>query len=93
MSTFEDRLGKKFEALQWHKAGADAPVDVQSFRSDDVVGETPCAICGVMMYYHGVTHSSQETVIICPGDWLAVSAEGDIQSIKPEVFSREFQAT
>ena len=93
------------EATRWQKNG-DHPDDgdawvhgepregvvVRYFRRPDVMGTAKCHICGFSMKNHGWIDTLEGGHIVCPGDFIITSIQGERYPCKPDIFDATYES-
>jgi hypothetical protein len=50
---------------------------VRRYRTPDLDGKNTCAGCGYLMHDHGWIDIGEPGHVVCPGDWIIQSTEGN----------------
>lgn len=64
---------------------------VRYFRHPNIKGTKTCEYCGLPMYDHGWIDTFASGYVVCPGDWIITSAEGEHCPCKPTVFEKSYE--
>lgn len=66
---------------------------VRSFKSLNIPGNRVCQDCGNVMKIHGeiIEGISDETEIVCPGDYIITAPNGQYYKIPPNIFEQLYE--
>jgi len=83
------KFGKKpvvVEATQWFKLGDHPEVEnvERTVHTDSIM----CKECNHKLHRHGKIETCKGLHIVCPGDWIIKSDEGEYFLCKPDVYKR-----
>ena len=82
------RKPAKIQAEQWFSGNC---LGVRYLHHNYHDAMDVCPVCDHLRMDHGLIQTIEGPRMVCPGDWIITSADGELSACRPDTFKREYE--